>query len=60
MFGGKGNIKLCEDILREVAERHNIDVIELSVMSDHISISLTPVNDERLESTRIAKGSIFL
>ena len=32
MFRGKGNKKLCEDILREVAERHNISVIELSVI----------------------------
>jgi putative transposase len=38
MFRGKGNKKLCEDILREVAERHNISVIELSVMPDHIHI----------------------
>ena len=38
MFRGKGNKKLCEDILHEVAERHHIDVIELSVMPDHIHI----------------------
>jgi putative transposase len=38
MFRGKANKKLCEDILREVAERHNISVIELSVMPDHIHI----------------------
>jgi len=38
MFRGKGNKKLCEDILYEVAERHNIGVIELSVMPDHIHI----------------------
>jgi REP element-mobilizing transposase RayT len=31
---------LCEDILREAAERHNIGVIELSVMSDHIHIDI--------------------
>ena len=38
MFRGKGNKKLCEDILHEVAQRHNIGIIELSVMSDHIHI----------------------
>jgi REP-associated tyrosine transposase len=38
MFRGKGNKKFCEDILREVAERHHIDVIELSVMPDHVHI----------------------
>ena len=36
MFRGKGNKKLCEDILHEVAARHNIGMIELSVMPDHI------------------------
>ena len=38
MFRGKGNKKLCEDILHEVAERHNIGLVELSVMSDHIHV----------------------
>ena len=28
--------KLCEEILREVAERHKIKITELSVMSNHI------------------------
>ena len=36
MFRGKGNKKLCEDILHEVATRHNIGIVELSVMPDHI------------------------
>jgi len=36
MFRGKGNKKLCEEILQEVATRHNIGIIELSVMPDHI------------------------
>ena len=30
------NKKLCEEILREVAERHNIKITELSVMPDHV------------------------
>jgi putative transposase len=38
MFRGKGNKKLCEDILYEVAERHNIGIVELSVMPDHVHI----------------------
>jgi len=38
MFRGTGNKKLCEDILREIAERHNIGIVELSVMPDHIHI----------------------
>jgi len=36
MFRGTGNKKLCEDILHEVAQRHNIGIVELSVMPDHI------------------------
>jgi putative transposase len=38
MFRGKGNKKLCEDILHEVAQRHNIGIVELSVMPDHVHI----------------------
>jgi putative transposase len=38
MFRGKGNKKLCEDILHQVAQRHKIGIIELSVMPDHIHI----------------------
>jgi len=38
MFRDKGNKKLCEDILHEVAERHNIGIVELNVMPDHIHI----------------------
>jgi putative transposase len=38
MFRGKGNKKLCEDILHEVTERHHIGIIELSVMPDYIHI----------------------
>ena len=36
MFRGKKNNKFCEDILHEVVGRHDILMIELSVMSDHI------------------------
>ncbi len=36
MFKREENKKLCEEILREVAERHKIKITELSVMPDHI------------------------
>ena len=36
MFKQEENKKLCEEILREVAERHNIKITEMSVMPDHI------------------------
>ena len=39
MFMKGENKKLCEKILREVAERHKIKITELSVMPDHIHIS---------------------
>ncbi len=36
MFKLEENKKLCEEILREVAERHKIKITELSMMPDHI------------------------
>ncbi len=36
MFKREENKKLCEEILRGVAERHKIKINELSVMPDHI------------------------
>ena len=36
MFKKLENKNLCEQILREVAERHKINITELSVMPDHI------------------------
>ena len=36
MFMKEENKKLCEEILREVAERNKIKITELSVMPDHI------------------------
>jgi REP element-mobilizing transposase RayT len=38
MFRGTGNKKLYEDILYEVAERHYIGIVELSVMPDHVDL----------------------
>ena len=38
MFKQEENKKLCEEVLYEVAKRHNIEITELCVMSDHIHI----------------------
>jgi REP element-mobilizing transposase RayT len=32
------NRELCEKILREVAERHGIKIVEISVMPDHVHL----------------------
>jgi hypothetical protein len=32
MFRKEENRKLCEDILREIAEKHGIEIVEISVM----------------------------
>jgi len=44
MLRKQENKNLCEKILRAVASRHKIEIIELSVMPDHIHIvvSLLP------------------
>ena len=36
MLKREENKKLCEEVLHEVAKRHNIIITELSVMPDHI------------------------
>ena len=36
MFKQEENKKLCEEVLRRVAKRHNIKITELCVMPDHI------------------------
>ena len=36
MFRREENKKLCEEILYDIANRHNIKIIELSVMPDHV------------------------
>ena len=38
MFKQEKNKKLCETILHEVAKRHKIEIMELSVMPDHIHV----------------------
>ena len=36
MFRRPENVKLCEEIIREVANRWQIAILELSVMPDHV------------------------
>ncbi len=36
MFKREENKKLCEEVLHEVAKRHKIEIVELSVMPDHV------------------------
>lgn len=36
MFKKEENKKLCENVLREIAVRHGITIVELCVMSDHL------------------------
>ena len=38
MFRQEDNKNLCEEILREIAQRHHIKIIEMSVMPDHIHL----------------------
>ena len=38
MFKREENKKLCEKILKEIAERHGIIIIEMAVMPDHIHL----------------------
>ena len=49
---------LCEDILREAAERHNIGVIELSMMSNHIHIIIQlPSTMSVSQALQLLKGA---
>ena len=38
MFKKEENKKLCEKILRNVAERHGIEIVEMCVMPDHLHL----------------------
>ena len=59
MFRGKGNKKHCEDILHEVAERHNIGIVELSVMPDHIHIIVQlPPTMSVSKALQLLKGAL--
>ena len=58
MFRGKGNKKLCEDILQEVAERHNIEIVELGVMPDHVHIVVQlPATMSVSQALHLLKGA---
>lgn len=58
MFRGKGNKKLCEEILHEVAAMHNIGMIELSVMPDHIhTVVLIPPTMSVSKALQLLKGA---
>ena len=58
MFRGKGNKKLCEDILHDVAERYHIGIIELSVMPDHIHIVVQlPATMSVSKALQLLKGA---
>jgi putative transposase len=60
MFRGKKNKTLCEDILREVAERQNILMIELSVMPDHVhTVVLIPSTMSVSVALQLLKGASF-
>ena len=41
MLRKQENKNLCEQIIREVASRHEIKITELSVMSDHIHVMVS-------------------
>jgi len=49
--------KLCEEILRKVAERNGIGIVELSVMPDHIHViaDISPTMSVS-EALRLLKG----
>jgi putative transposase len=57
MFRGKKNKKLCEDILHEVAEQHNILMIELSVMPDHVHTVQLPPTMSVSKALQLLKGA---
>ncbi|HER45740.1 MAG TPA: IS200/IS605 family transposase [Thermoplasmatales archaeon] len=58
MFGGKGNKKLCENILHEIAERPCINIIKLSVMPDHIHIVVKlPLTMSVSKELQLLKGA---
>ena len=58
MFRGEGNKKLCEEILCEVATRHNIGIVELSVMPDHVhTIVQLPPTMSVSQALHLLKGA---
>jgi putative transposase len=50
--------KLCENILREIADRHHIIIIELSVMPDHIHMVVSlPTTMSVSNALHLLKGA---
>lgn len=51
--------KLCEDIIRETAARHNIIIRELGVMPEHIHISAElPPSMSQSKALQLLKGNL--
>ena len=58
MFRKDKNKKLCEEILKEVAERHKIELIELSVMPDHVHLIVSiPPTMSLSKAFQLLKGA---
>ena len=58
MFKREENKKLCEKILQGVAIRHDIEIIELSVMPDHIHIIVQlPTTMSVSQAFHVLKGA---
>jgi putative transposase len=50
--------KLCEDVLHEIAQRHHITIIELSVMPDHIHVVVSlPTTMSVSKALHLLKGT---
>jgi putative transposase len=57
MFKHERNKKLYEDVLHEVAKRHQIEIIELSVMPDHIhTVVIIPPAMSVFKALQLLKG----
>jgi len=58
MFKREENKKLCEEILHEIAKRHKIEIVELSVMPDHVhTIVGIPPTMSVSKALQILKGA---
>jgi putative transposase len=58
MFRKEENRELCEAVLREVAEKHGIETVEISVMPDHVHlIAGIPPTMSVSDALRLLKGA---
>jgi Transposase and inactivated derivatives len=58
MFRKEENRKLCENILREIAEKHGIGIMEIFVMPDHLHLIVDiPPTMSVSEAFRLLKGA---